>query len=177
MFDIGWSELFLVAVLAILVVGPKELPRALRTMGQWAARVRGIAREFQNSVDDMIRESELEELRQQAQSLVNVDVNESLQRHIEADPPADPSRPADDAAAAADGEAAADDEAGYRVEGAMAPAHSLGGAEEAGEVEVVPEESGAEKTSSEDAAAKEAVAETADVPEPSPEAAPTRLNG
>ena len=65
MFDMGWSELLLVAVLAIVFVGPKDLPRVMRTVGQYVARMRAMVREFQNSFEDLARESELEELRKQ----------------------------------------------------------------------------------------------------------------
>ena len=65
MFDMGWAELLLVAVLAIVFVGPKDLPRLMRTLGQYAAKMRGMAREFQNSFEELARESELEELRKQ----------------------------------------------------------------------------------------------------------------
>lgn len=124
MFDLGWSELLLVAVVAIIVVGPKELPRALRTVGQWAAKVRGVAREFQNSVDDMIRESELEELRRETQSLASFNLDEEPRNSIGSgegggfEPPVEAEEEAE-----AD-EAARADEA-YAVEGTMAPAHSL----------------------------------------------------
>ncbi len=46
MFDIGWQELFIVAVLALLVIGPKDLPRALRAMGKWVRKARSLARDF-----------------------------------------------------------------------------------------------------------------------------------
>ncbi len=69
MFDIGWSELLLVAVLAIIFVGPKDLPRVMRTAGRYAAKMRAMAREFQNSFEDLARESELDELRKEVSSL------------------------------------------------------------------------------------------------------------
>ena len=65
MFDIGWTELLLLGVLAIIVVGPKDLPRMMRTIGQYTAKIRAAAREFQRSFDEMARESELDELRKQ----------------------------------------------------------------------------------------------------------------
>jgi sec-independent protein translocase protein TatB len=65
MFDMGWSELLLVAVLAIVFVGPKDLPRLMRTLGRYVAKMRAMAREFQNSFEDLARESELEDLRKQ----------------------------------------------------------------------------------------------------------------
>jgi sec-independent protein translocase protein TatB len=65
MFDIGFWEFAVLVVLAILVVGPKDLPRMMRTIGQYTAKIRGTAREFQRSFDEMARESELDELRKQ----------------------------------------------------------------------------------------------------------------
>jgi len=69
MFDIGWTELLFLGVLAILVVGPKDLPRMMRVVGRYVGKVRGMAREFQRSFDDMAREAELEELKQQVTKL------------------------------------------------------------------------------------------------------------
>lgn len=69
MFDLGWSELLLVAVLAIVFIGPKDLPRVMRTLGQYVGKARAMAREFQNSFEDLARESELEELRKQVADL------------------------------------------------------------------------------------------------------------
>jgi sec-independent protein translocase protein TatB len=63
MFDLGWSEILVIAVVAILVVGPKDLPRLMRTVGEWVARARRMAAHFQSGVDEMIRQSELEDLR------------------------------------------------------------------------------------------------------------------
>jgi len=61
MFDIGWSEMAVVALLALLVIGPKDLPRVMKTVGQWVRRARSITREFQSGVDQMIREADLED--------------------------------------------------------------------------------------------------------------------
>lgn len=62
MFDIAPTELLLVAVVALVVIGPKDLPRAMRVVGQWVAKARGMARHFRSGFDNMIRESELEEM-------------------------------------------------------------------------------------------------------------------
>ena len=62
MFDIGYSELLLIAVVALVVIGPKDLPRVMRTVGQWVGRARGMARHFRSGVDTMMREAELEEM-------------------------------------------------------------------------------------------------------------------
>ena len=62
MFGVDTSELLIVAVLALLVIGPKELPGAMRTVGHWIGKVRGMARHFTSGIETMIRESELEEM-------------------------------------------------------------------------------------------------------------------
>jgi len=69
MFDIGWTELLLVAVVAIIVVGPKDLPRMLRTLGQYAGQLRRTANEFRDQFDDALREAELDELRSGVEGL------------------------------------------------------------------------------------------------------------
>ena len=63
MLDIGWQELLIIGVIALLVVGPKELPGLLRTIGQWAGRARSVARDFQRSMEDAAREADLEEFK------------------------------------------------------------------------------------------------------------------
>ncbi len=78
MLDIGWSEMFMIAVVAIVVIGPKELPRTLRTIGQWIGKARAMTRDFQNSVSDMIAETELDELRNSANSISDFDSNNML---------------------------------------------------------------------------------------------------
>ncbi len=63
MFDIGWPEMAVVAVIALIIIGPKDLPRILRYAGRWAGKARKVAREFQRNFDDMVRESELDEVK------------------------------------------------------------------------------------------------------------------
>ena len=62
MFDIGYSELLVIAVVALVVIGPKDLPRVMRTVGNWVGRARGMARHFRSGLDTMMREAELEEM-------------------------------------------------------------------------------------------------------------------
>ena len=64
MFGVDSSELLVVAVVALLFIGPKELPRAMLTVGRWVGRVRGMARHFTSGVENVIREAELEEMEQ-----------------------------------------------------------------------------------------------------------------
>ena len=63
MLDMGWTEILVIGVVALIVVGPKDLPRMLRTLGQYAGKVRGMAREFQRSMDDAAREADLAEFK------------------------------------------------------------------------------------------------------------------
>jgi sec-independent protein translocase protein TatB len=64
MFDIGWSELLVIAVVALVVIGPKELPATLRTIGKMTARARKMAGEFRSQFDEAMREAELDDVRQ-----------------------------------------------------------------------------------------------------------------
>jgi sec-independent protein translocase protein TatB len=69
MFDIAWTELLVIIVVALVVVGPKDLPRLMRTAGQWAGRARAMADQFRRSFDDIARQSELDDLRQEVNRL------------------------------------------------------------------------------------------------------------
>lgn len=83
MLDIGWSELALVAVLALVIIGPKDLPGVMRTIGQWTRKARGITREFQSSIDEMVREAELEDARKAIDSAKSVSVDRVLDETID----------------------------------------------------------------------------------------------
>jgi sec-independent protein translocase protein TatB len=90
MFDIGWSELLLIGIVTLIVIGPKELPGALRTLGQWMTKVRRMASEFQNQFQDALREAELSELKKEvdemaakASSYTQFDPLEDVRRDIE----------------------------------------------------------------------------------------------
>ena len=62
MFDIAPTELLLCAVVALVVIGPKDLPKAMRVLGYWVGRARGVARHFRSGIDTMMREAELQEM-------------------------------------------------------------------------------------------------------------------
>lgn len=62
MFDIAPSEFLLVAFVALIVIGPKDLPKAMRVVGYWVGKARGVARQFRSGFDSMVREAELEEM-------------------------------------------------------------------------------------------------------------------
>ena len=98
MFDIGWSELLLIGIVALIAIGPKELPGALRTLGQWMSKVRRMASEFQNQFHEAMREAELADLKKEvdemaskAQSYAHFDPIDDIRKDIEkaASPPPD----------------------------------------------------------------------------------------
>ena len=65
MFGVDTAELLLIAVVALVFIGPKDLPRAMRTVGRWVGKVRGMARHFNTGIEAMVREAELEEMEKQ----------------------------------------------------------------------------------------------------------------
>lgn len=90
MFDISWSELLLIGVVALIVIGPKELPGALRTLGQWMAKVRRMAAEFQGQFQEAMREAEIDQLKKdmddmaaKASDYTQFDPIEDVRRDIE----------------------------------------------------------------------------------------------
>jgi sec-independent protein translocase protein TatB len=84
-FDIGWPELMLIGVIALVVIGPKDLPRALRTAGFWVRKARNMSREFQNGIDQMIREAELDDLRNDLKKASEFDFDHEFHRTVDPD--------------------------------------------------------------------------------------------
>ena len=86
MLDFSWSHILILLIVALVVVGPKDLPRLMRILGQWMGKARRMADEFRKSFDDMARQSELDELRKEIESLradrplagVERDLNQSI---------------------------------------------------------------------------------------------------
>ncbi len=84
MFDIAWTELGVIAVVALIVIGPKDLPKVMRTAGQWTAKARAMAREFQSGLDEMVRESELADIRKAAEDAVkNMDIGGAIKDQLD----------------------------------------------------------------------------------------------
>ena len=69
MFDLSWSHILILLIVALVVVGPKDLPKMMRTMGRWLGKARAMADQFRKSFDEMARQSELDELRQEIEAL------------------------------------------------------------------------------------------------------------
>ena len=83
MFDIGWSEMAVIALIALVVIGPKELPNAMRTVAKWARKARSLAREFQSGVDDMIREADLDDARKAFDATKTFDIGKVLEDTVD----------------------------------------------------------------------------------------------
>ncbi len=69
MFDLSWSHILIVLIVALVVVGPKDLPKMMRVAGSWVAKARAMAGEFRKGFDEMARQSELDELREEIEAL------------------------------------------------------------------------------------------------------------
>src|ERR1700674_2949674 len=71
MFGIGWSEYILIGAVALIVIGPKELPAVLRAVGQWTTKIRRMAAEFQGQFQEAMREAEMADLKKEVDSLAS----------------------------------------------------------------------------------------------------------
>jgi sec-independent protein translocase protein TatB len=80
MFDIGWSEMMVVGAVALVVIGPKDLPGALRQAGKWMGSVRRMASDFQGHVNQAMREAELDDLRREVNNL-KTGVTDPVRKH------------------------------------------------------------------------------------------------
>ncbi|MGH6871283.1 MAG: Sec-independent protein translocase protein TatB [Rhizomicrobium sp.] len=105
MFDLSWSHILIVLIVALVVVGPKDLPRLMRMTGAWVAKARNMANEFRRSFDEMAKQSELDELRAEIEALrqhrpladIETDLNQSILPSDDAPPaaPAEAAPPSD----------------------------------------------------------------------------------
>jgi sec-independent protein translocase protein TatB len=71
MFDISWTEFLLIGIVALVVIGPKELPGVMRTLGQYTRKIRGMAAEFQNQFQEAMREAEMADLKKQVDDMAH----------------------------------------------------------------------------------------------------------
>lgn len=83
MFDIGWSELAVIAVVALIVIGPRDLPRVLYTAGKMAGKARAMLREVQQGIEDIGREAELEDMRKKIESVRDVDLHKQIRNSVD----------------------------------------------------------------------------------------------
>ncbi len=85
MFDFAWSEIAVIAAVALLAIGPKDMPVAIRTVASMIKKARRMASEFQTHVDEMVREANLEDVRNQINEIRNFDVRGEIERHVDPD--------------------------------------------------------------------------------------------
>ena len=83
MFDLGWGELLVVGVVALVVLGPKELPNALRTVSNLTRTARKLAGEFQSGINEIVREAELEDARKAAQSISKGTISQAIEKAVD----------------------------------------------------------------------------------------------
>ncbi len=83
MFDIGWAEMAVIALIALVVIGPKELPKAMRSLAKWTRKARTLAREFQSGIDDMVREADLDDARTAFDAPKTFDVAKALEDTVD----------------------------------------------------------------------------------------------
>src|SRR5271154_4550289 len=81
--DFGMSELLLIGIVALVFIGPKDLPKALRVAGFWVRKARTLSREFQTSVEQMVREAELDEMRQELKKATEIDLDKEFRQTID----------------------------------------------------------------------------------------------
>jgi sec-independent protein translocase protein TatB len=137
MFDIGWQELFIVAIIGILVVGPKDLPKAIRTVTFYLRKARGLAREFQSGLDDVVREAELDDLKKQMDDTANFDIAGEIEKTI--DPTGDLSRDITEMEIGLENSTQPDAAQPFEGEAAEPEEDDISAPEQAGDTEETPE--------------------------------------
>ena len=100
MLDFSWSHILILLIVALVVVGPKDLPKMMRMIGRWTGKARSMADQLRRSFDDMARQSELEELRSEIDALRRqrplADVEHAMHQAIlPPEPPLPPSEPSE----------------------------------------------------------------------------------
>ena len=98
MLDIGWSEMAVIALVALVVIGPKDLPKAMKTVAYWVRKARKLASEFHSGIDQLVREAELEEAREAIRSASQMNLDRAVEQTIDPtgevnkalQPPSDP---------------------------------------------------------------------------------------
>jgi sec-independent protein translocase protein TatB len=82
-FDVGWSEMAVILLVALVVIGPRDLPKVARTMGKWVAKGRAMAREFQTAIEDMAREAELDKVKGEIEKAGRTNLSKTIENTID----------------------------------------------------------------------------------------------
>ncbi|MBM3568446.1 MAG: twin-arginine translocase subunit TatB [Alphaproteobacteria bacterium] len=83
MLDLSWGELLIVGAVAVVVIGPKELPKLLHGFGKWAGRARALAREFQGHLDELARQAEIDEMKKQVEKMNALDPTKEIKQALD----------------------------------------------------------------------------------------------
>ena len=83
MFDLGWTEMMIIAMVALVIIGPKDLPNALKSVAYWVRKGRGAVREFQRGIDDMVREAELGDVRRDLEAATRPDFSNRIEKTLD----------------------------------------------------------------------------------------------
>lgn len=85
MFDIGWSEMAVIALIALVVIGPKDLPKTMKTVAHWMRKARSLTREFQSGIDEMVREAELDDAKKALEATRGGNLQRTLSNALDPD--------------------------------------------------------------------------------------------
>lgn len=85
MFDFAWSEIVLIGAVALIAIGPKDMPAAIRTVSSMVKKARRMAAEFQTHVDEMVREADLGDVKKAFNDIRNLDLSSAIEKHIDPD--------------------------------------------------------------------------------------------
>ncbi len=85
MFDFAWSEILLIGAVALIAIGPKDMPAAIRTVSSMIKKARRMAAEFQTHVDEMVREADLGDVKKAFNDIRNLDLAGALEKHVDPD--------------------------------------------------------------------------------------------
>src|SRR4051812_31965583 len=85
MFDFAWSEILLIGAVALIAIGPKDMPAAIRTVSNMVKKARRMAAEFQTHVDEMVREADLGDVKKAFTDIRNLDLTGAIEKHVDPD--------------------------------------------------------------------------------------------
>lgn len=83
MFDIGWAEMMFVVIIAVLVIGPKDLPGAIATIGKYVRKARSMARDFQSGIDDLAKETEIADIKKDLMATTDFNIKKQIEDAVD----------------------------------------------------------------------------------------------
>lgn len=83
MFDLGWAELFVISIVALIVIGPRDLPQTMRMVSKWVRKARSMAREFQSSIEELAKQADLDEVKAEIKAMADFNPEAELQESLD----------------------------------------------------------------------------------------------